>query len=277
VRILLWHGYLLRDFGSNIYTANLASQLRKLGHNVLLLCQERDPSGLDFIDEIGDLRPERYPFADPPSKTGLCRVARPWIADLLPVYVYDEYPGFRVKTFPDLSDSELDRYTSLNIGALVTAIEAHRPDECAVDSAEPAVITLTQDTWNTIVSVNRNVNRRIKPVTDKVHWGLVDRWEFPDDGMGDCEDFQLLKRKLLVERGLPRRALRMTVVIDEIGEGHAVLMVRTDRGDFILDNKIQAVVPWNQTGYVFVKREGQNGAAWVALGNLASPTTTANR
>jgi predicted transglutaminase-like cysteine proteinase len=151
------------------------------------------------------------------------------------------------------------------------------PAECAVDTAEPAFVTLNQDTWNTLVSVNRNVNRRIKPVTDKAHWGLVDRWEFPDDGMGDCEDFQLLKRKLLVERGLPRRALRMTVVIDEIGEGHAVLMVRTDRGDFVLDNKIQGVVPWNQTGYVFVKREGQDSAAWVALGNLASPTTTANR
>ena len=149
--------------------------------------------------------------------------------------------------------------------------------ECAVDPAEPTTVQLTPQVWNTIVSVNRNVNRRIKPVTDKVHWGLVDHWEFPHDGMGDCEDFQLLKRKLLVERGLPRRVLRMTVVIDEIGEGHAVLMVRTDRGDFILDNKIQAVVPWNQTGYVFVKREGQNGAAWVALGNLASPTTTANR
>jgi predicted transglutaminase-like cysteine proteinase len=151
------------------------------------------------------------------------------------------------------------------------------PVECAVDTSEPAVVTLTQDAWNTIVSVNRSVNRRIKPVTDKAHWGLVDRWEFPDDGMGDCEDFQLLKRKLLAERGLPRRAMRMTVVIDEIGEGHAVLMVRTDRGDFILDNKIQNVVPWNQTGYVFVKREGQDSTAWVALGNLASPTTTANR
>jgi predicted transglutaminase-like cysteine proteinase len=151
------------------------------------------------------------------------------------------------------------------------------PAECAVDTSEPAVVSLTQDTWNTIVSVNRSVNRRIKPVTDKAHWGLVDRWEFPDDGMGDCEDFQLLKRKLLVERGLPRRAMRMTVVIDEIGEGHAILMVRTDRGDFILDNKIQNVVPWNQTGYVFVKREGQDSTAWVALGNLASPTTTANR
>ena len=151
------------------------------------------------------------------------------------------------------------------------------PAECAVDTSEPAVVSLTQDTWNSIVSVNRSVNRRIKPVTDKAHWGLVDRWEFPDDGMGDCEDFQLLKRKLLVERGLPRRAMRMTVVIDEIGEGHAVLMVRTDRGDFILDNKTNAVLPWNQTGYVFVKREGQEDAAWASLGGLGSPVTTANR
>jgi predicted transglutaminase-like cysteine proteinase len=151
------------------------------------------------------------------------------------------------------------------------------PAECAIDTAEPAVIPLTKETWNALVSVNRTVNKRIKPITDKEHWGLVDRWEFPDDGMGDCEDFQLLKRKMLVERGLPRRAMRMTVVIDELGEGHAVLMVRTDRGDFILDNKIQSVLPWEQTGYVFVKREGHDNTTWVSLGGLASPTTTANR
>ena len=82
---------------------------------------------------------------------------------------------------------------------------------------------------------------------------------------------------MLVEAGLPRRAMRMTVVIDERGEGHAVLMVRTDRGDFILDNKTSAVLPWNQTGYVFVKREGQDGMTWASLGGLASPVTTANR
>jgi predicted transglutaminase-like cysteine proteinase len=151
------------------------------------------------------------------------------------------------------------------------------PVECAVDTSEPAVITLNRDVWNTLVAVNRSVNRRIKPVTDKEHWGVVDRWEFPDDGMGDCEDFQLLKRKLLVEKGLPRRAMRMTVVIDELGEGHAVLMVRTDRGDFILDNKLQSVLPWEQTGYVFVKREGHDSTAWVSLGGLTSPVTTANR
>ena len=66
----------------------------------------------------------------------------------------------------------------------------HLASECAFDPAEPAVIELTQQTWNTIVSVNRRANTRIKPLTDKEHWGLVDRWEFPDDGKGDCEDFQ---------------------------------------------------------------------------------------
>ncbi|WP_342152998.1 transglutaminase-like cysteine peptidase [Methylorubrum sp. SB2] len=151
------------------------------------------------------------------------------------------------------------------------------PSECAVDTAEPAVIALTPAVWQALSSVNRRVNGRIKPITDAAHWGVVDRWDFPDDGFGDCEDIQLLKRKMLIERRLPRRALRMTVVIDEIGEGHAVLMVRTDRGDLILDNKTNAVLPWQRTGYSFVKREGQDGKAWVTLNNGASPVTTANR
>jgi predicted transglutaminase-like cysteine proteinase len=151
------------------------------------------------------------------------------------------------------------------------------PDECRVDVAEPTVATVTPQVWRTIVLTNRRVNARIKPKTDKDHWGVVDSWNFPDDGYGDCEDYQLLKRKLLSDQGIPRRAMRMTVVIDEQGEGHAVLMVRTDRGDFILDNKTNAVLAWNQTGYVFVKREGQEDATWASLGGLASPVTTANR
>ena len=149
--------------------------------------------------------------------------------------------------------------------------------ECAVDASEPAEIALTPEIWQTILSVNRRINTRIKPLTDEAHWGVVDRWDLPEDGLGDCEDYQLLKRKTLVERGLPRRALRMTVVIDEQNEGHAVLMVRTDRGDFVLDNKTNSVLPWHQTGYVYIKREGQNGPAWVSLGGATSPTVTANR
>ncbi|WP_052600439.1 transglutaminase-like cysteine peptidase [Microvirga lotononidis] len=150
--------------------------------------------------------------------------------------------------------------------------------ECAVNASEPDTIEMTPQIWKTIVSVNQRVNSTIKAVTDADHWGVVDVWGFPDDGKGDCEDFQLLKRKLLAEAGLPRRAMRMTVVIDELGEGHAVLMVRTSRGDFVLDNKKNAILPWHQTGYVYIKRESQDVVGWVSLGGImSSPTTTANR
>jgi predicted transglutaminase-like cysteine proteinase len=149
--------------------------------------------------------------------------------------------------------------------------------ECSFDPSEAAVITLTPTVWNTLAEVNENVNRAILPVTDAEHWMVADRWDYPDDGPGDCEDIQLLKRKLLTQAGLPQRALRMTVVIDELGEGHAVLMVRTDRGDFILDNKRMAVLPWWKTGYRYVKREGSDGPDWVWLGNQAAPIVTANK
>jgi predicted transglutaminase-like cysteine proteinase len=149
--------------------------------------------------------------------------------------------------------------------------------DCAVDVSEQEVIRLTPQAWKALVAVNRQVNGMLEPMTDAEHWGVSDRWDLPDDGAGDCEDYQLLKRRLLVAQGFPARALRMTVVIDEIGEGHAVLMARTDRGDFILDNKHNGVLPWHQTGYTFVKREGSHGAAWVSLGQASGPSATANR
>ena len=150
------------------------------------------------------------------------------------------------------------------------------PSECTVDRSEPEVIQLTPAIWQTIVSVNRQVNRQIRPMTDAQQWGVVDSWEFPETGYGDCEDYQLLKRARLAAAGIPRRAMRMTVVLDENNEGHAVLAVRTDRGDLILDNKVDAVKPWAATGYTYIKREGATGSAWVSLGGVvASPTTVA--
>jgi predicted transglutaminase-like cysteine proteinase len=152
------------------------------------------------------------------------------------------------------------------------------PSECAVNLAEPDVVHLTPQVWKTIVSVNQRVNSGIKALTDADHFGVVDAWGFPDDGKGDCEDYQLLKRRMLVENGLPRRAMRMTVVIDELGEGHAVLMIRTSQGDYVLDNKTSSVLPWHRTGYAYVKRESENAVGWVSLGGVtSSPTTTANR
>lgn len=150
------------------------------------------------------------------------------------------------------------------------------PAECAVDVSEPAVVELSPRTWKAIVAVNNRVNGSIRAMTDDDHWGVADRWDLPTDGIGDCEDFQLLKRRLLVQEGLPRRAMRMTVVIDGRGDGHAVLMIRTDRGDLVLDNKTNAIRPWYETGYVYVKRESQDRISWVSLGRATSPTSTAN-
>ncbi len=153
----------------------------------------------------------------------------------------------------------------------------HEPQECAVDASEPVVLSLNQDVWLTILEVNERVNRTILAVTDQDHWGEADRWDYPNDELGDCEDIQLLKRKLLLDAGLPRRALRMTVVLDEHGMGHAVLMIHTSHGDFVLDNKRDAVLAWQQTGYHYVKREGDDGSAWVWLGGQIAPTVTATR
>ncbi|QRM30170.1 transglutaminase-like cysteine peptidase [Microvirga sp. VF16] len=152
-----------------------------------------------------------------------------------------------------------------------------QPQECAHNLSEPDTIVLDREIWKTIVDVNERVNKEILPVTDQDHWGVADRWDYPDDGLGDCEDIQLLKRRRLTEAGLPQRALRMTVVIDELGAGHAVLMARTDRGDYILDNKRNAVLPWQQTGYRYVKREGTDSADWVWLGNQTAPMVTATK
>lgn len=150
--------------------------------------------------------------------------------------------------------------------------------ECDINPAEPAVVAMTAPVWKNLNTVNRQVNAKIKPRTDMEHWGVLDSWDLPSDGLGDCEDYQLLKRKILSEQyGVPRRAMRMTVVVDEQGEGHAILMVRTDAGDVILDNKRSSILPWHETGYVFVKREGQDGRDWVSLGDRSSPMTTANR
>lgn len=132
MRILLWHGYLLRGSGSNIYTANIAREWRRGGHDVLLLCQERDASGLDLVDEIGefDAANERMVVhrTGVAGDAGRCRVVRPWIDGLLPVYVYDDYEGFVVKRFVDLTDDELSRYTRLNVDAFVTAIDRFDPE-----------------------------------------------------------------------------------------------------------------------------------------------------
>jgi predicted transglutaminase-like cysteine proteinase len=85
------------------------------------------------------------------------------------------------------------------------------------------------EVWKDLVRVNKWVNETIKPLTDPEHWGVVDRWSYPDDGYGDCEDYVLLKRRMLIQSGWPRAALLVTVVRDQTDKGHAARCLRARR------------------------------------------------
>jgi predicted transglutaminase-like cysteine proteinase len=148
--------------------------------------------------------------------------------------------------------------------------------ECATTASAPRDVVLTPKARKDLIKVNKWVNDTIQPVTDLDQWGVVERWSYPDTGRGDCEDYVLLKRRMLIQAGWPREALLITVVRDKKGEGHAVLTVKTDKGDFILDNQEERVLLWSNTGYRFVKRQSQSDPnVWVALGDPRPATATA--
>ena len=109
--------------------------------------------------------------------------------------------------------------------------------ECKTTPSMPRDIVLSADAWKDLQRVNLWVNTNVKPMTDMDHWGVVERWNYPDDGYGDCEDYVLQKRRMLIKAGWPREALLITVVRDRNGDGHAVLTVKTNKGEFILDNQ----------------------------------------
>jgi predicted transglutaminase-like cysteine proteinase len=150
------------------------------------------------------------------------------------------------------------------------------PKECAANDSEPRDVVLTAKVWKDLVRVNKWANDSIAPITDMDHWGVVEKWSYPDDGKGDCEDYVLLKRRMLMQAGWPREALLITVVRDKRGDGHAVLTVKTDKGDFILDNQEEQVLLWSETGYRYDKRQSQsNPTHWVALGDPRPTIATA--
>ena len=151
-----------------------------------------------------------------------------------------------------------------------------QPKECATSPSAPRDVVLSSKAWKDLTRVNRWVNETIKPVTDLEQWGVVEKWSYPDTGKGDCEDYVLLKRRMLIQAGWTREALLITVVRDHKGDGHAVLTVKTDKGEFILDNQNEEILTWVETGYRFVKRQSQSDPnMWVSLGDPRQATATA--
>ncbi len=182
--------------------------------------------------------------------------------------------GAAFATFGEASETALPKASYAAVGGPTSVpygwvdFCGRRPEECSLGKLNPLDVRLTRATWSALNRINRRVNAAIEPVTNLAHWGtMLDHWDYPVDGKGDCKVYALYKRKLLIDAGFPRQALLMTVVKDLEGEGHAILTVKTDRGEFILDNLTDDIRPWNATGYTYLKRQAQDDPnVWLNLG-----------
>ncbi len=140
------------------------------------------------------------------------------------------------------------------------------PVECNIRLRDTGPERMGGELWRQIVAVNVDVNAAIKPMNDIDIYGKDEVWAYPDNGVGDCEDYVLEKRRDLMRLGVSLSNLLITVVRKPDGEGHAVLTVRTDKGDFVLDNLTDAVLLWDETGYRFLKRQASNHTGrWVSI------------
>jgi predicted transglutaminase-like cysteine proteinase len=137
--------------------------------------------------------------------------------------------------------------------------------DCAIHSVLLSPVKLSHRLWRQMVEINAHSNTTVTPVTDLEYYKRQELWTYPER-FGDCEDYVLLKRKLLMEAGWPPSSLLITVVTLPNGEGHAILTVRTDRADYALDNLSKKILPWNKTKYRFLKRQSaSHSGQWVGI------------
>jgi predicted transglutaminase-like cysteine proteinase len=143
-------------------------------------------------------------------------------------------------------------------------------EDCQI-AGDGRAVQLTRARWDEILIVNDRVNAAVRPVTDMDYYKVEEYWTYPEK-YGDCEDYALAKRGMLIAQGWPASALLITVVRQPNGEGHAVLTVRTDRADYVLDNLNARVLPWNETEYRYLKRQSsRNSGQWEGIEDQRVP------
>ncbi|SFF86706.1 Predicted transglutaminase-like cysteine proteinase [Roseobacter denitrificans OCh 114] len=149
-----------------------------------------------------------------------------------------------------------------------------------VCSATKARGNVTAEHISLAKTINRTVNRQVKEIEDLRQYGKEEHWALPSARGGDCEDLVLLKKKMLVERGVPSDALLIATVLDRKLNSHAVLVMRTKAGDLVLDNLTNKIKPWKETGYTFLKLQNPKSLnRWDAVlaGGVISDRPTASR
>ena len=140
-----------------------------------------------------------------------------------------------------------------------------RPVECTARTRDTRTVAMNGDVMRVLRAVNDRVNRAVYPMTDLQQHGIEERWSYPGS-YGDCEDYVLAKRQMLLGYGFKPGDLLITVAQLPNGEVHAVLSVRTDRGEYVLDNVDRRVLHWTETSLRYIKRQSTTHAGtWVAI------------
>jgi predicted transglutaminase-like cysteine proteinase len=133
------------------------------------------------------------------------------------------------------------------------------PSDCKSDPTESDRIELNAENAELLKRVNQTVNAAIAPMLKTYGPELKDGWTIAPE-MGDCNDYAVTKRHELQQSGMPARALRLSVVKTASGIGHLVLVVSTTKGNLVLDNLSEAILPWQSTDYRWIKIQSANDA-----------------
>jgi predicted transglutaminase-like cysteine proteinase len=160
----------------------------------------------------------------------------------------------------------LDAPAAVDFASVAVAGEA--PPAAIGAPVEPFLVGLVLDRegWRMINRINRRLNREIRHVEDRDLHGQDDRWSLPVQARGDCEDFVLAKRAALIDAGVAAEALSIAIAETPRGEVHAVLLVATDRGEFVLDSLSPWVSRWDRVNYRWRERQVQGGSFdWVSV------------
>ena len=138
------------------------------------------------------------------------------------------------------------------------------PWACLRSASAPVRISGSQLDY--AVSLNRQINRQVRSISDQAQYGVTEHWALPTSRGGACEDFALLKKKQLIAAGLDPQMLLIATALDRRRQAHAVLVMRTERGDFILDNLRDEVLHWAQTGYTYLRmQDPADPRRWTAV------------
>lgn len=227
---------------------------------------ERQPGDCDGVTapELGRMRVAAEAAQ---SRTAVAAISYDWSAAFAEQRAQDAQLLQRAST----TGTAADAFDWTGVFAQAKATAASGEAETPGSALTPVTALMTPQTWSLLERTNAIVNLAIAPRDDVETYGVADYWATPlETGVksGDCEDYVLEKRHQLVAAGLPASALSIAVVLTEKGEAHAVLVVATSTGDYVLDNRTPWILPWTQTPYRWRERQVAGSAShWAFAAN----------